>query len=241
MAPSQAKVRRTEAPRPDSLRGRVGRPPKALAGNIEERILDAARGVFLERGFDGTSIDEIAERAPASKPTIYARYSGKPALFAAVVARAVNELMSFDSYATPAGTVQEKLVGLAIAIVDRALKESLGLLRVTIGEAYRFPDLSCQIHEVTRKGAGDAVAMLLADSGVLGAPGRRAGSSKVAAASADIFIDLIVLPMIMRSLMGESERTIRKDLPGFVRDRVKLFLALHARSPAVGSAPPQRR
>ena len=240
MAPSQAKVRRTETLRPESLRGRVGRPPKALAGNIEERILEAAHEVFLERGFDGTSIDEIAERAPASKPTIYARYSGKPALFAAVVARVVNELMSFDSYATPAGTVQEKLVGLAIAIVDRALKESLGLLRVTIGEAYRFPDLSCQIHAVTRKRAGDAVAMVLAE-GVVGTSGRRAASSKAPAVSADIFIDLIVLPMIMRSLMGENERTIRKELPGFVRERVKLFLALHAKPPVAASASPQRR
>jgi AcrR family transcriptional regulator len=224
------------------LRGRVGRPPKALAGDIEERILDAAHEVFLERGFDGASIDEIAERAPASKPTIYARYSGKPALFAAVVSRVVNELMTLDSYATPAGTLQEKLVGLAIAIVDRTLKESLGLLRVTIGEAYRFPDLSSRIHEVSRKRAGDAVAPLLADTGVLATSGRRAASSKApAAASADIFIDLIILPVIMRSLLGESERTIRKELPGFVRERVKLFLTLHARPQVAGSAPTQRR
>jgi len=241
MARTQAKVRRTEAARTDGLRGRVGRPPKALAGNIEERILDAAREVFLERGFDGASIDEISERAPASKPTIYARYSGKPALFAAVVARVVNELMNFDAYATPAGTLQEKLVGLAIAIVDQALKESLGLLRVTIGEAYRFPDLSCQIHEVSRKRAGDAIATLLADTGAVGTSGRRVISSKAPVAPTDIFIDLIVLPMIMRSLMGENERTIRKELPGFVRERVKLFLALNAKLPVAGSASPQRR
>ncbi|MGJ5179214.1 TetR/AcrR family transcriptional regulator [Bradyrhizobium oligotrophicum] len=230
MARTQAKVKRSEVARTVALRGRVGRPPKALAGNIEERILDAAREVFLERGFDGASIDEIAERAPASKPTIYARYSGKPALFAAIVERSIGELMNFGSYTSPAGTVQEKLAGLAMTIVDRALKESLGLLRVTIGEAYRFPDLSCQFHEVSRRRSTHAVAVLLADTIAASGASSRRTPSKASEASADIFIDLIVLPLMMRALMGMKEKTIRKEMPAFVRERVKVFLALHART-----------
>ncbi|MGY3447819.1 TetR/AcrR family transcriptional regulator [Bradyrhizobium sp. USDA 4353] len=226
MARTQAKVKRSDVARTVALRGRVGRPPKALAGNIEERILDAAREVFLERGFEGTSIDEIAERAPASKPTIYARYAGKPALFAAVVVRSIGELMNLgSSYTPPAGTAQERLAGLAMAIVDRALKQSIGLLRVTIGEAYRFPDLSCQFHELSRKRATQAVAGLLADTMGSGSSAKRA-PSKAAEASAEIFIDLIVLPLLMRALMGVKEKTLRKEMPGFVRERVKVFLTL---------------
>ncbi|MGJ4952811.1 TetR/AcrR family transcriptional regulator [Bradyrhizobium sp. HKCCYLS20291] len=234
MARTQAKVnKRSDVPRAVALRGRVGRPPKALAGNIEERILDAAREVFLERGFDGTSIDEIAERAPASKPTIYARYSGKPALFAAIVERSIDERMALgSSYTLPSGTVQEKLAGLAMAIVDRALKESIGLFRVTIGEAYRFPDLSCQFHELSRQRASRAVASLLADT--IGSPATSAkrAPSKAATASAEIFIDLIVLPLLMRALMGTSEKSVRKEMPGFVRERVKIFLMLQAKTSA---------
>jgi AcrR family transcriptional regulator len=230
MARTQAKLKRMVVTRTEAFRGRVGRPPKALAGNIEVRILDAARQVFLERGFDGASIDEIAERAPASKPTIYARYAGKPALFAAIVARSIDDVKNLGSYAPPAGVAQEKLVGLAIAIVDRVLKDTLGLLRLTIGEAYRFPELSSQFHEVSRKQATHAVAVLLAET--IGAPATtaRRAPSKTAAASAEIFIDLIVMPLIMRSLMGASERAVRKEMPAFVRDRVKTFLALQAKS-----------
>ena len=44
---------------------RIGRPPKGLAGAVEERILGAARKVFLERGFEGASIEEIARRGRA--------------------------------------------------------------------------------------------------------------------------------------------------------------------------------
>ncbi len=66
---------------------RCGRPPRELAGKVEERILDAAGKVFLERGFSGASVDEIAEVACAGKPTIYARFPSKEALFTAVAER----------------------------------------------------------------------------------------------------------------------------------------------------------
>ena len=73
-----------------------GRPPKDLAGDVQTRILDAAQQLFLERGFHSTSIDEIAETAPASKPTIYAHFPGKEALFTAVVGRTINGSTDFE-------------------------------------------------------------------------------------------------------------------------------------------------
>ena len=42
---------------------RSGPPPRALAGEVEERILDAAAKVFLERSFEGANVDEIADVA----------------------------------------------------------------------------------------------------------------------------------------------------------------------------------
>src|SRR5713226_1399374 len=79
---------------------RFGRPPKELAGEVDARILDAARKVFLERGFEGASIDEIAGVARSGKPTIYARFRDKKALFTAAVTRYVvakeNRLVNFS-------------------------------------------------------------------------------------------------------------------------------------------------
>src|SRR4051812_46408477 len=101
---------------------RSGRPPQALAGAVEERILDAAKKVFLERGFEGASIDEIADVARAGKPTIYARFSGKEALFAAVMARKVREHISFFESIEPTGaTVEERLASIATAILHKVL------------------------------------------------------------------------------------------------------------------------
>ena len=72
-----------------------GRPSADLAGEVQARILDAAQQLFLEKGFRSASIDEISELAPASKPTIYAHFPGKEALFAAVVARTISGLTDF--------------------------------------------------------------------------------------------------------------------------------------------------
>ena len=89
---------------------RWGRPPQALAGAVEERILDAAKKVFLERGFEGASIDEIADVARAGKQTIYTRFPGKEAVFTAVMARHVPEVTgSYETIAPIGATLEERL------------------------------------------------------------------------------------------------------------------------------------
>src|SRR5258708_164387 len=82
---------------------RSGRPPNELAGEVEERILDAARKVFLNRGFEGASIEEIAGVARSGKPTIYARFHDKKALFTAAVTRyIIAKQGQFENY-SPSG------------------------------------------------------------------------------------------------------------------------------------------
>src|ERR1700704_2187681 len=66
-------------------RGAGGRPTREEALRRDARLLDVATTLFMERGFDGTSIDAVAEAAGVSKPTVYARYRDKRDLFAAVL------------------------------------------------------------------------------------------------------------------------------------------------------------
>src|SRR5476651_2049102 len=118
----------TEARR-EAQRGavRYGRPPREHAGQVEERILDAAGRVFLERGFQGASVDEIAEAASAGKPTIYARFPNKQALFTAVVERLVR--LNTSLYALPCAgdSLEERLNGLAATVLTRVLAlETIG-------------------------------------------------------------------------------------------------------------------
>jgi AcrR family transcriptional regulator len=205
---------------------RVGRPPKDLAGAVEERILDAAERLFLEKGFSTASIDEIALLAPASKPTIYAHFPGKEALFTAVVSRIIAGLTDFEGHKPEGRSVQEKLLRLGNEIVERTIGHSVPLFRATIAESHRFPALSRSVHDAARDRGADAVSKLLGDATHALERGPKGPfSAKRSVATARIFMDIILLPMLMRALMGEDAGELRKELPAFVRDRVNFFLA----------------
>jgi AcrR family transcriptional regulator len=203
-----------------------GRPPKDLAGDVQARILDAAQQLFLEKGFRSASIDDISELAPASKPTIYAHFAGKEALFVAVVARTINGLTDFEGF-TPAGrTIQEKLTNLGIEIVERFVEDTLDLTRATIAESQRFPELSRNVHDAARDRAAGAVSQLLNEATQKIARSFKGPfSAKRSVATAQMFMDLILLPMLMRSLMGEDLKDLKKELPTFLHERVNFFLA----------------
>jgi len=206
--------------------GRIGRPPKDLAGDVEDRILVAAERLFLKKGFSTASIDEIAATAPASKPTIYAHFPGKEALFAAVVARIISGLTDFEGHTPEGRSVQDKLLRLGTEIVERTVGHSVPLFRATIAESQRFPALSRRVHEAARDRGASAVSKLLDDATYALSRGPKGPfSAKRSVATAQIFMDLILLPMLMRALMGEEAKELRKELPSFVRDRVNFFLA----------------
>ncbi|MEX0868910.1 MAG: TetR/AcrR family transcriptional regulator [Nitriliruptoraceae bacterium] len=57
-----------------------------------EQLVGVAREVFAEKGFEATSIEEIAERARVSKPVIYQHFGGKQGVYAVVVDREVRQL-----------------------------------------------------------------------------------------------------------------------------------------------------
>ena len=50
-----------------------------------ERIIWAAKSMFLEKGFDAANMDDVAARAGTTKPTVYAHFATKEELFAAAV------------------------------------------------------------------------------------------------------------------------------------------------------------
>ncbi|MGO9473829.1 MAG: TetR/AcrR family transcriptional regulator, partial [Rhodomicrobium sp.] len=144
---------------------RSGRPPKENAGEVEERILDAARKVFLDRGFEGASVEEIAETARSGKPAIYCRFANKQALFAATVTHYVAARNARLRSHTPAGTtIEERLTDVGVLLLHEALTgEWIGLVRLAIAEARRFPDLGSSIVRMTRERGIETLAGLLGE------------------------------------------------------------------------------
>jgi AcrR family transcriptional regulator len=58
----------------------------------DDELLDAARSVFVERGFVGATMEAIAERADSTKPTLYAHFGDKQALYEALISREADSL-----------------------------------------------------------------------------------------------------------------------------------------------------
>jgi AcrR family transcriptional regulator len=75
--------------RPRATRSRV----RMTGKQRREQLLDVGRALFAERGFDGTSIEEIASRASVSKPVVYEHFGGKEGLYAVVVDREMEHLL----------------------------------------------------------------------------------------------------------------------------------------------------
>src|SRR6202048_1131692 len=163
-----ARTRATKKERP-AARGSVrsGRPPREFAGEVEERILKAARKVFLDRGFEGASIEEIADAARSGKPTIYARFRDKKALFtAAVTGYVIAKQGRFENYSPSGTTIEGRLASIAVTLLQEALTaEWIDLLRLSIAEARRFPDLGSIVMRVTRERGIAIMTRLLGEGG----------------------------------------------------------------------------
>jgi AcrR family transcriptional regulator len=88
------------------------------AAERREQLIGVALGLFAERGFDGSAIEEVANRASVSKPVVYEHFGGKEGLYAVVVDREVDLLLSMMREALTAGTSRELLEQAAIALLD---------------------------------------------------------------------------------------------------------------------------
>ena len=135
-----------------------GRPPTEEVASRAARLLDVATDVFLEQGFKGASIGEIARRAGASKQTLYARYPSKAALFAALVERKASRLFEAIGPLGESRSLRDTLVHLGSEMLDLILSEDArGVHRVVIAECREFPELSELFWE---RGPGRVRAML---------------------------------------------------------------------------------
>jgi AcrR family transcriptional regulator len=207
---------------------RFGRPPKELAGEVDARILAAARKVFVERGFEGASIDEIAEAARAGKPTIYARFGDKRALFTEVVTRDVlSRITEFKTEVPTGATIEERFTSAAITLLHWGLdSERIALMRLAIAEAHRFPDLASTVSRTARDLSTELGVRLLGEltqsdelrSLPVFAPERLAMTAR-------FFLDLVAVPFLLRALFEVNLKTLDTEIDAHVARSVPFFLA----------------
>lgn len=92
----------------------TGRRASRMTGQQRrEQLLSVGRALFAEKGFEGTSVEEIAARAKVSKPVVYEHFGGKEGMYAVVVDREIQHLTATLTDALSHG-------GHPRAIVERA-------------------------------------------------------------------------------------------------------------------------
>jgi AcrR family transcriptional regulator len=99
-----------------------------------EQLIAIGRQLFAERGFDATSVEEVAARAKVSKPVVYEHFGGKEGLYAVVVDREVRALLDRITAALTAGHPHELLEQAAVALLDYIEAETDGF-RILVRES----------------------------------------------------------------------------------------------------------
>ncbi|MDX2090696.1 MAG: TetR/AcrR family transcriptional regulator [Kofleriaceae bacterium] len=85
-----------------------------------ERIVEAATALFHRYGFKRTSVDLLASEARVAKPTVYAYFEDKEAIFRAVVTAVCDELVETARRASArAGPIEERLAAMLAAKFTR--------------------------------------------------------------------------------------------------------------------------
>jgi TetR/AcrR family transcriptional regulator, mexJK operon transcriptional repressor len=148
--------------RPGETR-RGGRPTLAEARRREERLLETAGAMFMRHGFDGTSIDGVAEAAGVSKRTLYARYRDKNALFRAVLRQLIERwLVPIQDFRTGTSDLEPMLREIARHLLASALQPMpVAIYRIIIAESQRRPEFGQLAQAGGRQAAVRAVAAAL--------------------------------------------------------------------------------
>lgn len=116
--------------------GPAERAPRARMTGTQRRaqLIGVARAIFAERGYDGTSIEEIAQRAQVSKPVVYEHFGGKEGLYAVVVDREMEDLLERITASLSSHRSRERVEQVALALLTY-VEESTDGFRVLVRDS----------------------------------------------------------------------------------------------------------
>jgi AcrR family transcriptional regulator len=191
------------------------------------QILDGARRVFMDLGFDGASMGEIARAAGVSKGTLYVYFADKSRLFEAIVEQEVLEQGEIAFNFDPARDVAITLREFGCAYIELLCRPGGGsAIRTVMAIAERMPEVGRRYYErVLDKGINRLATYLDAHvaSGELAIEDRQLAASQfLMMCQASLF-----LPFIFQAAPAPSPERILQ----VVDSATRMFLAAY-QSPA---------
>lgn len=139
--------------RPPRKAGRgPGRPTREQIERRNQELLDQALDLFLESGFEATTIEAISNSIGMSRRTIYARFGDKTTLFKAALQRAIDEwIVPIEQLqAAESDDLEETLLRIAQMWVTNLKRPSgMRLVRIANTEVFRMPEIAAYLWERT--------------------------------------------------------------------------------------------
>ena len=183
-------------------------------------VLDAAETLFITEGYERTTVDAVAARARVSKRTVYNHFSDKEVIFAQVLSRVNEALLStiraaVDEELTSGRDLHEALTAFAHRIVDRAFGSADYLtFRRLIAQQQAAPRLPEAIRE-------RPLGMLEKRFTELAADGRiRAPRPRLAARH----FTALTISLAQEALLEDNQYSEPADLDAIIADGVDAFL-----------------
>ena len=186
-----------------------------------DRLLEAANQFFMEKGFEATSMGEIAKHAHASKETFYRHFPTKEELFQAALLRRAEQIATeFGSVLLSQAPPEIALAKFGQVVLERLLTpEAMSFRRVMMMESVRFPELHKSLHARGPARVNTALAHYLEDQVSKGR--LRQMNSTIAARQ---FFDLVAAEMTMEASVPSMPKPTTSEMRQRVNEALDCFL-----------------
>jgi len=186
-----------------------------------DRLLEAANQFFMEKGFEATSMGEIAKHAHASKETFYRHFPTKEELFQRALLRRAEQIATeFGSVLLSQAPPEIALAKFGQVVLERLLTpEAMSFRRVMMMESVRFPELHKSLHARGPARVNTALAHYLEDQVSKGR--LRQMNSTVAARQ---FFDLVAADMTIEASVHSMPKPTTSEMRQRVNEALDCFL-----------------
>jgi TetR/AcrR family transcriptional repressor of mexJK operon len=204
--------------------------PTTRWADKHRQIADAATTLFLNQGYLGTSMDDIAAEAAVSKQTVYKHFSDKDQLYAEIVLGTVDQV---DGLVRMVGAALETTTDLRADLGELARQflttlmrpELLRLRRLVISTADQFPEIGRSWYE---QGFERVLATLATHFGRLDERGLLRADDPLLAAHH--FVGLLLWIPINRAMFTGDETSSAKELRTYADAAVTTFCRAYGTS-----------
>jgi AcrR family transcriptional regulator len=190
------------------------------------QILDGARDVFLNLGFDAASMNEIARAAAVSKGTLYVYFSSKEALFEELIRderrRQAERVFSFDPAASNIPAVLQQL---GVSFLDSLTQAtSIAHTRTVIAVASKFPQIGRAFYE-----AGPSYGIQRLAEFLSGPAASALLDIDDPAVAATLFIELCLSKHFKKLLFCVAGRPSPTEIAEHIENTVNFFIRIYGK------------